>query len=115
MQYAKEADLILYVVDSSRPLDENDRQIIEMIRDQKVIVLLNKSDLEAAVSETDLQEAFGGREVSMIRTSAKKNAGIEEFEQLLEQMFSMEKSVRRTRWLSRACATKKRSARRMTA
>ena len=87
MQYAKEADLILYVVDSSRPLDENDRQIIEMIRDQKVIVLLNKSDLEAAVSETDLQEAFGGREVSMIRTSAKKNAGIEEFEQLLEQMF----------------------------
>ena len=57
----KEADLILYVVDSSRPLDENDRQIIEMIRDQKVIVLLNKSDLEAAVSETDLQEAFGGR------------------------------------------------------
>ena len=87
MQYAKEADLILYVVDSSRPLDENDRQIIEMIRDQKVIVLLNKSDLEAAVSKTDLQEAFGGREVSMIRTSAKKNAGIEEFEQLLEQMF----------------------------
>lgn len=111
----KEADLILYVVDSSRPLDENDRQIIEMIRDQKVIVLLNKSDLEAAVSETDLQEAFGGREVSMIRTSAKKNAGIEEFEQLLEQMFSMEKSVRRMRWLSRACATKKPSARRMTA
>ena len=87
MQYAKEADLILYVVDSSRTLDENDRQIIEMIRDQKVIVLLNKSDLEAAVSETDLQEAFGGREVAMIRTSAKKNAGIEEFEQLLEQMF----------------------------
>lgn len=87
MQYAKEADLILYVVDSSRPLDENDRQIIEMIRDQKVIVLLNKSDLEAAVSETDLQEAFCGRKVSMIRTSAKKNAGIEEFEQLLEQMF----------------------------
>ena len=87
MQYAKEADLVLYVVDSSRTLDENDRQIIEMIRDQKVIVLLNKSDLEAAVSETDLQEAFGNREVSMIRTSAKKNAGIEEFEQLLEQMF----------------------------
>ena len=87
MQYAKEADLILYVVDSSRPLDENDRQIIEMIRDQKVIVLLNKSDLEAAVSKMDLQEAFGGREGSMIRTSAKKNAGIEEFEQLLEQMF----------------------------
>ncbi len=85
--HCREADLVLYVVDSSRTLDENDRQIIEMIRDQKVIVLLNKSDLEAAVSETDLQEAFGGREVSMIRTSAKKNAGIEEFEQLLEQMF----------------------------
>ena len=34
-----------------------------------------------------LEAIFGGREVSMIRTSAKKNAGIEEFEQLLEQMF----------------------------
>ena len=45
MQYAKEADLILYVVDSSRPLDENDRQIIEMIRDQKVIVPVSYTHL----------------------------------------------------------------------
>ena len=112
----KEADLILYVVDSSRPLDENDRQIIEMIRDQKVIVLLNKSDLEAAVSETDLQEAFGNREVSMIRTSAKKKMPeSRNLSSFWSRCFFMEKPFGGRGELSRACATKKPSARRMTA
>ena len=43
VQQAEEADLILYVVDSSVELDENDRQIIDMIQDKRAIVLLNKS------------------------------------------------------------------------
>ena len=43
---AKEADLILYVVDSSRPLDENDEEIISMLDSRKAIVLYNKTDLE---------------------------------------------------------------------
>ena len=43
---AEDADLIIYVVDASVPLDENDRDIIEMIRKRKAVVLLNKTDLE---------------------------------------------------------------------
>ena len=49
VQQAEEADLILYVVDSSVELDENDRQIIDMIQDKRAIVLLNKSDLESVI------------------------------------------------------------------
>ena len=51
-----DADLILYVVDSSAPLNENDRKIMELIRNKKTIVLLNKNDLEAAVKEEELKE-----------------------------------------------------------
>lgn len=47
---ADEADLILYVVDGSRELDENDRQILDLIRGRKVIVLLNKTDLEPVLT-----------------------------------------------------------------
>ena len=46
---AEKADLIIYVVDASRPLDENDHEIIEMIRDKKAVILLNKSDLSTVV------------------------------------------------------------------
>ena len=60
---ANEADLIIYVVDGSSPLDENDRMIIELIRDRKAIVLLNKSDLEMRVSEEELAELTGGKTV----------------------------------------------------
>jgi predicted DNA-binding helix-hairpin-helix protein len=49
MKAARDADLIIYVVDGSRPLDESDREIIEFIRDRKTIVLLNKSDLDLEV------------------------------------------------------------------
>ena len=49
--HANEADLIIYVVDASRELDENDEEIIEMIQDKQAIVLLNKSDLETVVTK----------------------------------------------------------------
>lgn len=48
---AEDADLIIFVVDSSRNLDENDFEIMEMIQDKNVIVLLNKSDLETKVTK----------------------------------------------------------------
>ena len=50
MEEAKKADLIIYVVDGSRELDENDYQIMDFINERKSVVLLNKSDLEPVVS-----------------------------------------------------------------
>ena len=58
-EYAKEADLIVFVADASRPLDENDREIISIIRDKKVIALLNKQDLEEAADREELKALLG--------------------------------------------------------
>ena len=49
MKAAEDADLIIYVVDGSRALDENDKEIMEFIKGRRAIVLLNKTDLEMAI------------------------------------------------------------------
>ena len=46
---AEDADLILYVADSSRPLDESDEEILDLLKGRKALVLLNKSDLELSL------------------------------------------------------------------
>ena len=80
----EDADLVLYVVDGSVCLDENDRKIISVLKDKKFIVLLNKSDLENVVTESDLQDFIsenlpGGERRNIVKTSAKKGDGLEEF------------------------------------
>ena len=82
--HANEADLIIYVADASRPLDDNDEEIIEMIRDKQVIVLLNKSDLDMVVTKEELQEKLNK---PMIVISAKEEQGIKELEETLKEMF----------------------------
>ncbi len=84
MKAAREADLIIYVVDGSRPLDESDREIMEFIHDRKAIVLLNKSDLEMLVEKQEL-ERLSGRKV--IPVSAKEEQGIEALEQEIKNLF----------------------------
>ena len=83
-KYAKEADLIIYVVDSSVALDENDEEIIEFLRNKKAIVLLNKSDLSPKVEEEELAARTGRR---VIRISAALKMGVEELEQEIADMF----------------------------
>ena len=58
-EYAKEADLIVFVVDTSRPLDEDDYEILQIIRDKKVIALFNKQDLAVAADLKTLKEELG--------------------------------------------------------
>ena len=84
-KYAGNADLIVYVVDSSCALDENDDEIMDLIADKKVIVLLNKTDLNQVVSEDDIIRKM--TQVSVIKTSTKENTGIDEFEETIKQLF----------------------------
>ena len=73
MKAAEDADLIIYVVDSSRPLDENDDQIMEMIRGRKAVVLLNKSDLDSRLFlRKEIAEKSGHR---VLLVSAKEETG----------------------------------------
>ncbi len=91
---ANQADLILYVVDSSRPLDENDRLILEFIQEKlqktKVVVLLNKQDLDVVVSEQDIQnelQNYDIRDCTVLAISAKLEQGIPLLEDTLKEMF----------------------------
>ncbi len=91
-KYASDADLIIYVVDSSIPLDESDYEIIEMIEDKKTIILLNKTDLDAVVTEDILKKEcrkrYGDKkDIVIIKTSTKENTGIDLFENEIRDMF----------------------------
>ena len=84
MEAARDADLIIYVVDGSRELDENDLQIMELIRERKAVVLLNKSDLEPVVSLDEITEKSGHRVISI---SAKEETGIDQLEEEIKSLF----------------------------
>ena len=81
---AENADLIIYVVDSSRKLDQNDEEIIEMMKEKKSMILFNKCDLESAITVEDIKKLT---EAPIVKISAKLGDGIEEFEDLLKEMF----------------------------
>ena len=85
-QTAKDADLILYVADSSRPLDENDKDIIRLIQEErkKAIVLLNKSDLDGTLTKDKKKEKL---DVPVIEISALEETGIEKLEECMKEMF----------------------------
>lgn len=57
-EQAHQADLILYVIDSSKDLDENDREILRLIQGKKAIILLNKSDLNMKVTKEIVKQAY---------------------------------------------------------
>ncbi len=80
----KKADLVIYVTDASVPLNEDDEKIIALVKDRKTIVLLNKTDLECRVSETELSEKTGK---TVISVSARENQGIDKLEEALKDMF----------------------------
>ena len=83
-QYADSADLIIYVIDSSTELDDNDFSIIDILKDKNAIVLLNKSDLSTITTE-DIVKKYLDKPVIYI--SAKDRTGIDELESKISEMF----------------------------
>lgn len=83
-EHAKNADLILYVVDASVPLDENDGQIMELLKGRKTILLLNKSDLETVISKEELTARI---DAPVLNISAREETGLAELEVLIKEMF----------------------------
>lgn len=84
IEHAKDADLVLYVVDASVPLDENDEEIIQIVREKKAVVILNKTDLEQIVLEEELRERTGQ---PVVAVSAKEQLGMDRLEQQIKEMF----------------------------
>ena len=83
-EYIESSDLILYLIDGSVPLDENDHTIISMIRDKKVIVLVNKSDLNQVVQMDSLNEIM---DFPISSVSVKNTDGIDELREKIKELF----------------------------
>lgn len=82
--YAEKADLILYVVDGTKEMDEADEEIWPILENKKVIILLNKSDLDNILTKEQLEERF---DFPVISISAKEETGITILEDTLKEMF----------------------------
>ncbi|MCB6201246.1 tRNA uridine-5-carboxymethylaminomethyl(34) synthesis GTPase MnmE [Extibacter muris] len=96
--HADEADLVIYVIDASAPLDENDTQIFKMICGKPVIILLNKSDLDMMINKDKVLETYyainpantkcdENKEIQVLEVSAKNQCGIGDFEKVVKDMF----------------------------
>lgn len=88
-KYLLNADLIIYVVDSSTKLDENDEDILSMLSDKKAVILLNKSDLSQVTSKEVLKEVLEEKKIEkpVISISAKEQTGIDKLEDTIKEMF----------------------------
>lgn len=83
-EHVDKADFIIYVVDSSTSLDENDMEIIEMLKGRKAVVLLNKSDLSPLTTEEQMRQFLSQKIISV---STKEHTGIDELEEIIKDMF----------------------------
>ena len=101
-EYADQADLIVYVADASRELDENDIHIAELIYGKRCIILLNKSDLSTVISKEDVKNFLRNvffdvekkdyvyymvEQIPLIDISVKMEQGIQKFGSVLQKMF----------------------------
>ena len=83
-EYANRADFIIYVIDSSTKLDDSDFEIMDILKDKKAVILLNKSDLEMVTTKEEVEKHLDKRIISI---SAKENTGIAELEETIKEMF----------------------------
>lgn len=84
-QYLDKADLVLFVIDSSRQLDETDMELFEIIKEKQAIILLNKSDLET-VTDADTVRSYTDKTILCI--SAKNNDGLNEIRECIKELFN---------------------------
>jgi len=73
LQFARNADLIFYMIDSTVPLDEDDDHIIEIVKEKPCIILLNKSDLQVVVEDNTIREKINEEKSKIIKYSVKND------------------------------------------
>lgn len=84
-QVLNEADLILLVLNNNEALTDEDRQLLDIVKDMEVIVLINKTDLEATLDHDEVKRLVGSK--SVVTTSLIEEAGIDELEQAIADIF----------------------------
>ena len=86
-EIAKNADLIIAIFDASKPLSKEDKEILKIIKGKKVIILLNKIDLQQTLHKED--KDFKEVTESVIEISALNNIGIEDVYAEITKLFEI--------------------------
>ena len=86
-EIAKDADLIIAIFDASKDLGKEDLEILELIKNKKAIILLNKTDLKEKINENDQKIKETG--ATVIKISALKREGIENLYDEITKMFDL--------------------------
>ena len=86
-EIAKEADLIIAIFDSTKELSPEDLEILNLIKGKKSIVILNKIDLNAILSEND--DRFTNVSDNILKLSALNGEGLEKLYETISKMFSL--------------------------
>lgn len=100
VKQAEDADLLLYVVDSSKPLDQDDFSIMKLMTEKRSIILMNKSDLDEVVSCEDMKKQMqdmidknndtnnnDGNNQIIIQTSMKDDTGLDILIDSIKKLF----------------------------
>lgn len=88
LRSVSEADVILWLIDQSRPLTSEDRKVYDAVSGSRYIVLLNKSDLPPAFPLEKIQEQFAGP-APVLKLSVKNSSDIDRLKTYLTQSFLM--------------------------
>lgn len=84
-EITENADLLIAVFDVSNPWEDEDKEIMELIKDKKSLIILNKIDLEKEYEEEDLKDIFEDK--TIIETSMIESIGLFEIEESIKNMF----------------------------
>lgn len=84
IEFAEKADLIIALFDASRPLNEEDQQILELLKGRKAIVVINKKDLEPQWKKEDLEIS---KDIPILDLSVKEGLGLTDLEDRILSMF----------------------------
>ena len=87
-EIAKEADLIIAIFDSSKDLTDEDIEILNLIKGKKVIILLNKIDLNPQIDENDSRLLAVSQDI--IKVSALNNLGIDKLYEKVTDLFNLD-------------------------
>jgi len=86
-EIAQEADLVITIIDGSKNLDEEEKEMLEFIKNKKGIILLNKADLEIQIDEEEIKKIAKDKRV--LEVSALNKEGIDKLYETISDMYKI--------------------------
>ena len=86
-EIAESADLVIAIIDSSKEFSDEDKEILEIVKDKKSIIVLNKIDLEQKIIKAD--DRLKSLENNIIEISTIENKGLDELYEKISELFNL--------------------------